>query len=319
MLLAVAEIEQLLPAKTSIMPEGIDKKLTSEQLDDLLAFVTQAPPAQKEASTRNPAPPPRKRSEVEKALGKPAGEDADAKRELRPLTVLLLDAKKDHGPGEHDYPAWKKKWSGLFGKLPKVTVDTAYEWPTDEQLAKADVMICYFWNHDWSPARYRSLDSYLKRGGGLVMIHSATIADRAPEQLVARLGLGYHPGLKYRHGPLDLKIEAGDDEPITRRLPRSIHFHDESYWPPLGDPKQVNVLATAVEEGKSWPLVWTYEPEKDEGGKGRVFCSVLGHYSWTFDDPLFRLLILRGAAWAAREPVDRFETVAVEGLPLSEK
>jgi putative heme-binding domain-containing protein len=313
-LIAVADVEQLLPAKTSVMPDGIDKKLTAEQLDDLLAFVRQTPPAQAEASSR--VPPPRKRSEVEKALGKPAGDDADSKRELRSLNVLLLDAKKDHGPGEHDYPAWKKKWSGLFGKLPKVTVDTAYEWPTDEQLAKTDVMICYFWNHDWSPARYRSLDAYLKRGGGLVMIHSATIADRAPEQLVARLGLAYHPLLKFRHGPLDLKIEANEDEPITRGLARSIHFHDESYWPPLGDPKHVNVLATAVEESKSWPLVWTYEPDKDEGGKGRVFCSVLGHYSWTFDDPLFRLLILRGAAWTAREPVERFEPLAVEGITL---
>jgi type 1 glutamine amidotransferase len=299
------------------MPEGIDKKLTAEQLDDLLAFLTQAPPAGVETSPRSNPPSPRTRSEVERALGKPGHDDANSKSELRPLNVLLLDAKKDHGPGEHDYPAWKKKWTDLFGKLPKVTVDTAYEWPTDEQLSKADVMICYFWNHDWSPARYRSLDAYLKRGGGLVMIHSATIADRAPEQLVARLGLAYHPGLKFRHGPLDLKIEAGDDEPITRGLAKSIHFHDESYWPPLGDPKQVNVLATAVEEGKSWPLVWTFEPDKGEGGKGRVFCSVLGHYSWTFDDPLFRLLILRGAAWVAREPVDRFQTMAIEGVRIN--
>jgi type 1 glutamine amidotransferase len=317
-LLALADVEQLLPEKTSIMPEEIDKKLTTEQLDDLLAFVTQAPPAQQTAAQAPPRiqpPPPRNRSEVERVLGKPGENGAESKnRKLRQLQVLLLDAKKDHGPGEHDYPAWKKKWTDLFGKLPKVAVDTAYEWPTDEQLEKTDVMICYFWNHDWSPARYRALDAYLKRGGGLVMIHSATIADRGAEQLASRLGLGYHPGLKYRHGPLDLKIEVGDDEPITRGLPRSIHFYDESYWPPIGDPKQVNVLATAVEEGKPWPLVWTFEPEKDEGGKGRVFCSVLGHYSWTFDDPLFRLLILRGAAWAAREPVERFEPMAVERI-----
>jgi type 1 glutamine amidotransferase len=322
MLLALADVEQLLPARTSIMPEGIDKKLTAEQIDDLLAFVMQPKPADERAAQAPPRiqpPPPRKRSEVEKALSKTAREDGVSKnRKLRQLHVLLLDAKKDHGPGEHDYPAWKKKWTSLFGNLPNVTVETAYEWPTDEQLSKTDLMMCYFWNHDWSPTRYRALDGYLKRGGGLVMIHSATIADRAAEQLAARLGLGYHPGLKYRHGPLDLKIEAGEDEPITRGLPRMIHFYDESYWPPLGDPKKVNVLAAAVEEGKPWPLVWTFEPEKDEGGQGRVFCSVLGHYSWTFDDPLFRLLILRGAAWAANEPVERFEAMAVEGVKLQD-
>ena len=266
----------------------------------LAAQVSQSDSTKKSA----PKPPPAQmRSEVERALGKLDSKDApnsSPAKELRQLHVLLLDAKKDHGPGEHDYPAWKKKWETLFGKLDKVTVDTAYEWPSDEQLDKADVMIGYYWNHDWSPDRYRALDAYLKRGGGLVMIHSATIADRAAEQLAGRLGLAFQPNrMKYRHGELDLKIEAAEHS-IMRGLPASIHFHDESYWPPLGDAKEVNVLATTVEENKAWPIMWTHEPDKDEGGKGRVFCSVLGHYSWTFDDPLLRILILRGAAWAAR-------------------
>ena len=271
------------------------------------------------AKKAEPTPPQvRTRSEIERVLGTTAKNSATSKgtKDLRQLHVLLLDAKKDHGPGEHDYPAWKKKWETLFGKLEKVTVDTGYEWPSDEQLEKTDVMICYYWNHDWSPARYRALDTYLKRGGGLVMIHSATIADRAAEQLAGRLGLAFQPNrMKYRHGELDLKIEAAD-HPITRGLPPSIHFHDESYWPPLGDPKEVNVLATTVEEDKAWPILWTHEPDKDEGGKGRVFCSVLGHYSWTFDDPLFRILILRGAAWAAREPVQRFDSLAIDDVKL---
>jgi type 1 glutamine amidotransferase len=41
-------------------------------------------------------------------------------------------------------------------------------------------------------------------------------------------------------------------------------------------------------------------------GHGRVFVSIPGHFSWTFDDPLVRVLLLRGIAWTANEPVDRF-------------
>jgi type 1 glutamine amidotransferase len=37
-----------------------------------------------------------------------------------------------------------------------------------------------------------------------------------------------------------------------------------------------------------------------------VFVSIPGHYSWSFDDPLFRVLLLRGIAWTAKEDVDRF-------------
>ena len=79
----------------------------------------------------------------------------------------------------------------------------------------------------------------------------------------------------------------------------------------IGDAKDVHVLATAVEEGKPWPMLWTYEV-----GKGRVFCCVLGHYTWTFDDPLFRVLLLRGMAWAAKEPAPRFEELALKGVKL---
>jgi type 1 glutamine amidotransferase len=68
-----------------------------------------------------------------------------------------------------------------------------------------------------------------------------------------------------------------------------------------------------MEDGQRQPQFWTLEPSK-----GRVFVSILGHYSWTFDDPLFRLLLLRGIAWTAREPVDRFNELATLGVELSE-
>ena len=48
-------------------------------------------------------------------------------------------------------------------------------------------------------------------------------------------------------------------------------------------------LATSVEDGQPTPQMWTRE-----AGKGRVFVAIPGHYNWTFDDPLARVLILRG-------------------------
>jgi hypothetical protein len=48
-----------------------------------------------------------------------------------------------------------------------------------------------------------------------------------------------------------------------------------------------------------------------------VFVSIPGHFSWTFDDPLFRVLLLRGIAWAAREPVDRFNDLVWPGAELA--
>ena len=51
--------------------------------------------------------------------------------------------------------------------------------------------------------------------------------------------------------------------------------------------------------------------------QGRVFVSILGHYSWTFDDPYFRLLVLRGMAWSAGENTYRFDALATDGVPFA--
>ena len=49
------------------------------------------------------------------------------------------------------------------------------------------------------------------------------------------------------------------------------------------------------------PVFWCYEL-----GEGRVFGCVPGHSAQTFDDPVFRKLLLRGIAWAAGESPLRF-------------
>jgi type 1 glutamine amidotransferase len=193
-------------------------------------------------------------------------------------------------------------------------VTDAWLWPTTEQFEQADLLVFYFWNHDWNAERYQQLDAYLERGRGIVLLHSATIADKDPEQLAARIGLAAQPGpTKYLHCPLDLKIVAASDHPITRGL-KQIHLLDEPYWPMIGDTNKVQVLATTAQEGKLWPMLWTFQR-----GKGRVFASIIGHYSWTHDDPMFRILALRGLAWAAGVEENRFEKLAVLGDQLADR
>jgi putative heme-binding domain-containing protein len=282
----------------SIMPQGYAELLGGDRLKDLLVFLTTASPPD------NPQPPARSRAEVEAVLRETA---SPAPEKLRPLHIILVAGPKDHGPGEHDYPPWQRRWNELLGKDPSVRVETAWEWPSAAQWQSADLVVLYFWNHAWTDARFHDLDTYLARGGGLVALHSAVIHDKDPESLAQYLGLAAQPNrVKYRHGPLDLVIVG--DSPLTHGLTR-VHFVDETYWPLVGDVGRVTVLATAEEEAKARPMLWTYRR-----GKGRVFCSILGHYSWTFDDPLNRVLLLRGLAWAANEPVNRFISLAADGV-----
>jgi len=236
--------------------------------------------------------------------------DNDSPAEGRPLSVVLVSGPKDHGPGEHDYPLWQSVWSQLLGQLPGVSVAGAFEWPSPEQWKSADLIACYFWNHRWSDQRYADLDQFLGRGGGLAMFHSALVEDQSPERLARRIGLsGKRPQLQFRHGPLLLEFPATDHSGITRGID-STWFVDEVYWELVGDRSRVQILAQTIEDDLVCPMAWTHHPT----GGGRVFVTASGHYTWTFNDPIFRLLALRGMAWAAGAPVARLVAAATDGI-----
>ena len=132
------------------------------------------------------------------------------------------------------------------------------------------------------------------------------------DALAKRIGLAWRGGLsRFRHGPLDVRF-PDPKHPITRGF-EQVKFVDESYWNLVGDLKKVHVLGSGVEDGAARPLFLTHEPDK-----GRVFVSILGHYTWTFDDPLFRILILRGIAWTASEPADRLLDLATIGARVGD-
>lgn len=259
--------------------------------------------------------------------------------EAKALHIVLVADKKDHGPCEHDYPLWQQRWQTLLSSqgtgpvnlygppracpvekaIGSVTVTTARGWPSDAQFDAADaiVVFCYI---SWNERKLRQLQDYLDGGGAFVPIHSATWTKPKPSQDVATT-TGCGGFTQYRHGPLTLSI-TDPNHPICLGLPQQIAFVDESYWPPTPQipGKSMHVLATSREkinkhspDTEAQPMFWTHTH-----GKGRVFGCVLGHYTWTFDDPYFRLLLLRGIAWSVRQSPYRFDPLSIHGIALKE-
>src|SRR5262249_18756547 len=190
------------------------------------------------------------------------------------LTIVLSAGPKDHGPGEHDYPLWQRRWVKLFDLTEDVTVVQAQGWPTQAMWEKADLVVLYSNNPGWSAERVKELDAFLARGGGLVLIHYAVDGHNDAEVFAQRVGLAWKAGQsKFRHGPLELSM-GEVKHPVTRNFDK-LKLIDESYWDLTGDVKNVQVLASAVEDGQPRPLLWAREQ-----GKGRVFVSIPGHYNW---------------------------------------
>lgn len=289
----------------SLMPEGLDRALGEPALKDLMTFLLTRPlePAAIECPGE---PPPRPRAEIEAALKSAA----PVPGKVESLRLILCAGPKDHGPGEHDYPLWQKRWAKLLSLADNVKVGLADIWPSADQMQTANVVVFFSNNPGWNRERAKDLDAFLARGGGLVCLHYAVDGQKNVEELAQRIGLAWRGGAsKFRHGALDLKLHT---HPLAQGL-KQLSFVDESYWNLVGDEKNIELLASGVEENEARPLLWTRQQ-----GQGRVFVSIPGHYNWTFDDPLYRLLLLRGIAWSAREPMDRLAELAMIGARIGD-
>ena len=269
-----ADVASVKPTELSLMPSGLLEGRSTNGVRDLLTFLLWEPPQHRSPKLNGKKLEPNKRA----------------------VKFVLVAGKKDHGKGQHDYPVWQEDWlKALNDPAQQFTAEKAWEWPTKEQFESATAIAFYYWNHTWTIEKLEQLSEYLKRGGGLLLIHSAVISQNLPEELAKIIGLSAHPQrVGYRHMPFDLLIKDRNHE-ITKGFPERLDLLDEPYWPLIGDPRGVHLIAAAKVDGEERPLIWVREADG-----GRVFCSIPGHYTWSHKDGMFRDMLMRGLAWVAR-------------------
>jgi putative heme-binding domain-containing protein len=314
-----SEVRSTQPATLSLMPEGLWAAMTEREQRDLMTFLLTNPiephPVMPEAQGQK-LPPARKLAEVKAALPDSRITDHASRNSSQSLLtsastkikIVLCASEKDPGhgaPGFHDYPLWRERWAKLLALADGVTVETADRWPSPEQWQSADVVAFYHDNPAWVADKAADLDAFLARGGGLIFLHWSMNAYRDVDSLKQRLWRAWGPGAKFRYGLEQLTLAP---HTLTAGLPGVVEFTDEAYWNLPGGEGEATVLATSVEDGQPTPQIWLREQ-----GPGRVFVCIPGHFTWTFDDPLYRVLLLRGFAWAGRQPLDRFNELVTVG------
>ena len=284
-----ADIETIIPMATSLMPDGLHTALSDTDKEDLLTFLLTNPLPPASITRTDPGPTPsRKLSEVMPFL--PIVIDA----EQRPLRILLSAGTKDHGLNEHDYPLWLERWSKLLAMADNVTVTTCMDFPSREQLAAADVAVFYSSNGGWGLPAAIQLDAFQQRGGGLVYLHWGIEGHQNPKELAEHIGLAFSASA-FRHGEMNL-VFTNIPHPITAGFKAPLNFIDETYWKLHGDPAKISILGTSLEDNAPTPQLWSREV-----GESRTIGCIPGHYTWTMDDPFYRILVLRSICWAAHE------------------
>ena len=277
-------------------------------------------------------------------------EQREPSRDLNILWVWGIDQFHDQWKDAHEYAWVMDRYAyDLLPNVPRVTVTPVYYFPTKEQWEKADLVVFYLMPHhdgatgfddgtepEGDPRSiwdYDIIDAYQKRGGGLIFIHFAVYEGTGVE-LAKRIGLAWGKGDPAKNikptvsgSVVSMTVTpAGLNSPILKGFPEKFDLHDELYRPLTGDPASITTLVTAEAaptnrypqdgppkpeemDGKAWPVAWTKEV-----GKGKVFATIAGHNFFAFNDPYFRIILLRAMAWTMNESFDPFKPLVTLSL-----
>jgi len=252
----------------------------------------------------------------------------------KPIHVLIVD-----GFSNHDWKQttkvtrWILEGSGLF----KVDVSTV---PADSVLReswlpefKKYAVVIQNTNNiadtqlKWPGDAEIKLEEYVKKGGGLYVLHSANNAFPHWKEYNKMIGLGWRPNtvgyaleidsdkniIRYPPGEgnntghgnrFNAVIQILNRHPINKDYPDQWETaNTEVYNFPRGPAENLTILSYAYDSSsthKMWPVEWVVKY-----GKGRVYTSSMGHlwkdeiYPSAYRCVGFQTTMIRAAEWLA--------------------
>lgn len=245
--------------------------------------------------------------------------------------VLILDGQNNHRNMVEGTQLMKSylEETGLF------TVDIASTPAEGKDMTafnpdfSANKVVLMNYNGDSWPDRVKqNFESFVQKGGGVVIVHAADNAFPEWEAYNKMIGLGgwgnrseksgpyvyfdeekgdfikdNSPGLGGSHGQQhEFVVKTRNSKhPIMKGLPDEwLHQKDELYDRLRGPAENLVVLATAFSpvelkgSGRHEPVLMT-----TQFGKGRVFHTTLGHETYSQQCIGFIVTLQRGTEWAA--------------------
>lgn len=214
---------------------------------------------------------------------------------------IMIDAASEQLNIQADFVRMDNPPEG-FPKAEKATIPSNIAVLEDPDLAKKYDLIFAYNQSAWTKITDRQIEgllSFVRNGGALVAIHSATETFQANPEYVRMLGGSFVKHEPYREMHI-LRIEG--DHPIldgitSFAIPDEFYYHDQC---DLED-KHVLLVCQSPDDQRVHPIAWT-----KMYGKGRVFFTSLGHSVESCSNASHLRIVTQGIAWAAgrqlREP-----------------
>lgn len=247
-----------------------------------------------------------------------------------PVRVLIVD-----GQNNHNWKGTTPILKDFLTKSGRFSVDVATTpvkgqpkeaWDSFRpRFADYGAVLSNYNGELWPEPVQRDLESYVSKGGGLVIVHAANNAFPEWAEFNKMIGLGWRGAdfgdrltvddkgqavrTKKGEGPgaghgsqHDFAVIVRDREhPVMQGLPAEwMHVKDELYHGQRGPAASMNVLATAFAAKQTGgtdahePMVW-WIPY----GQGKVFTTVMGHAEYSMQCVGFQTVVNRGTEWAA--------------------
>jgi hypothetical protein len=207
---------------------------------------------------------------------------------------ILIDAARKQLDIRADFVRLDNPPEG-FPKAEKATIPSNVSVLDDRNLAqKYDVIVAYN-QSNWTKLADRQMEAYLsfvRNGGGLVAVHSATEALATNPEYVRMLGANFVKHEPYRKMNI-LRIEG--KHPILEGI-QNFDIMDEFYYHDQCDleDKHVLLVCQSPDDGLVRPIAWT-----KTYGSGKVFYTALGHSVESCSHPAMLRSFTQGLAWAA--------------------
>ncbi len=170
-------------------------------------------------------------------------------------------------------------------------IDSTFELDALLRLDGYDAVIIYTSTRDdMTPEQEAALLEFVRRGGGVVGIHSATASFRSRAGYLEMLGAEF-----IKHDRVtDCQIEATPEaDAVIPRVNKQFVVRDEFYMMERRTDAALRVFHEGWWNFEKHPMGWTRDY-----GEGRVFYTAMGHNEGVFNHPDFQDTVYKGLRYA---------------------